>query len=317
VSPPASGRTAGRPVALPDILDFLDRVAGWDTAAWSRQKERFESTFGILPMTPPNQPGPVVLQATIGDSGENPVGFGGSASCPLYVRDSDEFHRHLESVKHLWHRRMPQARGIYLAGSELIHQPMPKVLEVLDEVQKNLAELTIDSPARLIDPPPTLFKSDLQMLTFSPGHQVPTVEMLTEYRHRGLVHITIAIESVLQSIRAKYGRNWPEEQLASFINNCNESGLKYSLVLLVGGEGGSDMQTGDDALAFFDRLPVESGTLVYLLDAAETATPAWKQAMNIADSNSAALFALRDQLATHLKERKIRVLHYTLEKEWQ
>ncbi|MFM7129082.1 MAG: hypothetical protein ACKO0V_06970, partial [bacterium] len=120
-----------------------------------------------------------------------------------------------------------------------------------------------------------------------------------------------------QSIRAKYGRNWPEEQLASFINNCNESGLKYSLVLLVGGGGSSDMQTGDDALAFFDRLPVESGTLVYLLDAAETATPAWKQAMNIADSNSAALFALRDQLATHLKERKIRVLLYTLEKEWQ
>ena len=317
VSPPSTGRTAGRAVDLPEILDFLERIATWESSAWSRQKERFESTFGILPMTPPSLPGPLVLQPLIGDSDETPVGFGGSATCPIYLRDRSEFHRHLENVKHLWHRRLTQARGIYLAGSEVIHQPMPQVLEILEEVEKNLAELTIDLPGRVIDPPPTPQKTEIHMLTYSIGSSLPTVEMLAEYRQRGLAQLTIGIESASLAVREQYGRKWNETDLVNFIKNCNEAGLKYSMVLLVGAGGSAHPENFDQTRNFIDSLPLETGTIIYLLDAAETATSNWQNKMQIGESNATELYTLRDRLAAHLKEREIRVTHYTLEKEWQ
>jgi hypothetical protein len=317
ISPPSSGRTAGRSANLPEILDFLERIAGWDTAAWSRQKERYESTFGILPMTPPNLTAPMVLQPILGDDGQNPVGFAGSATSEFYLRDQTEFHRHLQNVKNLWHRRLPQARGIYLAGSDLIHQPMSYVLDILNEVQQNVAELTIDLPGRLIDPAPTPQRSDIQMLTYHFRPNAISVEMLREYAQRGLSHMTVAIESASQEVRSLYGRSGTDAELADFLTILNEAKIKTSIVLTVGAGGTSRPDDIETTISFIRNLPIASGTIIYLMDAAETASPAWKNQHSISDSNSQILYTLCDKLNQELKERKIRATHYTLEKDWQ
>lgn len=316
VAPPTTGRTAAKPVGNGELLDFLERVAERDSAAWSRQKQQFMGTFGPLPMSPPSSPGLVVIQATMGEFREPPIGFGGARTTSIHVRTSDEFQRHLHQVISLWGRRMPQARGIYLAGSDLIHQPMPVVLEYLEEVAKALTETTIDIQGRLIDPPRIPQKSDVYLMTHRLDGPAPTPEMLGEYRARGVSHLTLGIESLDEAVRAIYGRCWSNQDLAEWVENAKLAGLPLSLVLIVGAGGLQYPESTEKTLGGLADLPLAEGTVIYLVDASETAGQL-NFGLDIADTNASLLHNLRESLAIALKPRKVKVAHYTLEKDWQ
>lgn len=317
INPPSQGRTAGRAVEVTEVLDFLERIAAWDTASWTRQKERFLSTFGPLPMAPPGAPGAMTLQSTLGDSGTKPIGFGGSDSTELYVRSPDEFQKHLMLVLSLWGRRMPQARGIFLAGSNVIHQPMSTVIDVLDQIQEALGDPTIDIAGRVIDPPRTLQKNEIYLTTYQLDQTRPTVEMLQEYAKRGLVHLTIGVESALPEVREIYERTWQNEDLANWLQVASEGDIKVSLVWLVGSGGAALPENIAGTINLIESLPLPEGTIIYFMDAAETASASWKQANAISESNAAIVYELRNQLQPLLRPRKVKVAHYTLDKEWQ
>jgi len=317
VPPPSEGRKAGAPVRVEELLDFLERIADWDAAAWLRQKERFEGTFGLLPMNPPVCPGPVVFQATLGDSSPDAIGFGGAASTPLYVRDDQEFQKHVQEVVHLWGRRLPQARGLYLAGSDLLSQPMPAVLAYLERIAHVLADSTVDIAGRLIDPPRTPQKHDIHLMTHRLNAPVPTVEMLTEYSRRGLAMITLGVESVNQEIRSLYERTWTNADLSEWLTRAAEAQVPVNLVLLVGAGGSRQCETATEVADALDQIPLAAGTVIYLLDAADTAEELFKARVGISPNNAAALNEMKEALLARLKPKQVKVAHYTLDKEWQ
>jgi hypothetical protein len=88
------------------------------------------------------------------------------------------------------------------------------------------------------------------------------------------------------------------------------------MVLLIGAGGIDQPEDQAETISVLDELPWSEGTVIYLLDAAETVdgTP---NEPSIAESNAAALHSMRAELATALKPRKVKVAHYTLEKDWQ
>jgi radical SAM superfamily enzyme YgiQ (UPF0313 family) len=155
------------------------------------------------------------------------------------------------------------------------------------------------------------------MLTYHFGPNAISVEMLREYAQRGLSHMTVAIESASQEVRSLYGRSGSDAELADFLTILNEAKIKTSIVLTVGAGGTSRPDDIETTISFIRNLPIASGTIIYLMDAAETASPAWKNQHSISDSNSQILYTLCDKLNQELKERKIRATHYTLEKDWQ
>jgi hypothetical protein len=316
VAPPSEGRTAGKAVDTADLLDFLERIADRDSSAWSGQKQQFMGTFGPLPMSPPGSPGLMVIQATMGDVSEPAIGFGGARTTPIHVRTDEEFKKHLQQVVSLWGRRLPQARGIYLAGSDLLHQPMPVVLNYLDQISEAISGSSIDILARVIDPVQRPQKSDISLMTHRLDGPAPTVEMLEEYRKRGVSHLTIGVESLNQTVRRTYGRSWTNQDLVQWIQNAKEASLPLSMVLLIGAGGIDQPEDQAETISVLDELPWSEGTVIYLLDAAETVdgTP---NEPSIAESNAAALHSMRAELATALKPRKVKVAHYTLEKDWQ
>jgi hypothetical protein len=316
VAPPSEGRTAGKAVDTADLLDFLERIADRDSSAWSGQKQQFMGTFGPLPMSPPGSPGLMVIQATMGDVSEPAIGFGGARTTPIHVRTDEEFKKHLQQVVSLWGRRLPQARGIYLAGSDLLHQPMPVVLNYLDQISEAISGSSIDILARVIDPVQRPQKSDISLMTHRLDGPAPTVEMLEEYRKRGVTHLTIGVESLNQPVRRTYGRSWTNQDLVQWIQNAKEASLPLSMVLLIGAGGIDQPEDQAETISVLDELPWSEGTVIYLLDAAETVdgTP---NEPSIAESNAAALHSMRAELATALKPRKVKVAHYTLEKDWQ
>ena len=62
IDPPAPAS----PIAVPTLLERLERVAGWDATAWFAHRERYAATYGPLPFLPPDLPNPIVLQKTLG-----------------------------------------------------------------------------------------------------------------------------------------------------------------------------------------------------------------------------------------------------------
>ena len=317
VAPPSEGRTAGKAVDTADLLDFLERIADRNSSAWSGQKQQFMGTFGPLPMSPPGSPGLMVIQATMGDVSEPPIGFGGAKTTSIHVRTDEEFQKHLQQVISLWGRRLPQARGIYLAGSDLLHQPMPAVLDYLDQISEAFSDSTIDIQTRVIDPPLTPQKTDIMLMTHRLDGPPPTVEMLFEYRKRGVTHLTIGVESLNETVRRTYGRSWTNQDLAQWIQNTKEAGLRVSMVLLVGAGGANQTEDQAETVSTMSDLPWSEGTVIYLLDAAETVEQQALQNRGIAENNAAALHLMRAELATALKSMKVKVAHYTLEKDWQ
>lgn len=317
IDPPDSGRSAGSPPQLTEMLDFFDRIVAWDTATWTRQKENFMATYGPQPMSPPVCPGPVIFQATLGDSGDRGIGFGGGRTTPLYVRNAEEYERHVSRVITLWGRRIAQARGIHLAGSDFINQPMPEVLEVLETTTRMLSEAACCSEAQVIDPPRSPRKSDIHVMTHHLEHEPPTPEMFREYRARGLSHLTIGIESFRQEVLEAYGRGWRTDDLNRWLASAYEADVPVSVVLLVGSGGSSLPEDVDDTANRISEISWRSGTIVYLLDAAETAQGAIRCQVGMPTENAVDIRKLQGLTRDFAKTRGIKVIPYTIEKEWQ
>lgn len=316
VPPPASGPKAGTAVEVAELLDFLERIAAWNTAAWANQKEKFQATYGLLPINPPLCPGPVVFQATLGDSSPAAIGFGGAATTPLYVRDSNEFGRHAREVIQLWGRRLPQTRGLYLAGSDVLAQPMSDVLGFFEQIREAMAGAKSNASNCLTNPPLSPQKQDVHVVTHRLDAPAPTVEMLTEYKHRGLAHLTLGVESLFPEIRAFYERTWTNADLAEWLTRAAEAAIPVSLALLVGAGGAKFAETTEQNVQAVEALPLVENTVIYLLDAAETADELTTARLEISD-NPGRLYELKEQLLAVLKTRKVKVAHYTLNKEWQ
>jgi hypothetical protein len=193
---------------------------------------------------------------------------------------------------------------------------MPVVLNYLDQISEAFSDSTIDIQTRVIDPVQRPQKSDISLMTHRLDGPPPTVEMLEEYRKRGVTHLTIGVESLNQTVRKTYGRSWTNQDLVQWIQNAKEAGLPVSMVLLVGAGGANQTEDQAETVLTMDELPWSEGTVIYLLDAAETVdgTP---NEPGVAESNAAALHSMRAELATALKPRKVKVAHYTLEKDWQ
>ncbi len=317
IDPPREGRAAGEPLPHEELLDFFERVAAWDTARWTRQKENFMATYGPWPMSPPVCPGPIVLQATLGDAGEKGIGFGGSRTTPLYVRSPDEFERHVGRVADLWGRRLAQARGIHLAGSDMVVQPMPVVIDALESTARMLEGLALESHVRTIDPKRSLRKSDIHFMTHRLECTPPTPEMFREYRQRGLAHLTLGVESIRLEVLEAYGRSWKVSDLESWLTSAAEAEVPVSIVWLVGAGGSAFEENVEETAKAISEIAWKPGTVIYMLDAAETAEGAIRGAMGIRDDNAALIRKLQGLLAQPAKAAGIRAIPYTIDKEWQ
>lgn len=317
IDPPREGRTAGSPPETNELLDFFDRVASWDASAWIRQKENYMATYGPQPMSPPICPGPVVLQATLGDSGEKGVGFGGSRTTPLYVRNAEEFERHIGRVVSLWGRRLAQARGIHLAGSDMIDRPMPEVIDTLETTVRMMSDVTHDVVSQVIDPPRSLRKSDIHIMTHHLEAEPPTPEMFLEYRQRGLVHLTLGVESWRTEVLQAYGRAWRIDQLQRWLDNAAEADLPVSAVWLVGSGGTAWPEDIEETAKRIEEIVWRPGTVIYLLDAAETADGAIRGQLGIREDNAAEVRKLHQLTSEPAKSRGVKIISYTIDKEWQ
>lgn len=136
---------------------------------------------------------------------------------------------------------------------------------------------------------------------------------------RGLVRMSLGVESGSPAVRGVYGKSWADEELRGCVADLKAAGLAISLMALIGA-GGLDRAEVHvrDSASLIASLDLRSGDHVFLLDEDEIQDlqasiqgliplerSAWAEQQK----------RLKEALAP-LRSRGVKVLPYTLEKQW-
>jgi hypothetical protein len=298
------------PLGKNELCEILERISRWDTAAWFAHRERYTGTYGPLPFLPPECQNAVVLQATLGHPGG--VTFGLSSAAEPYVRSPEEFAAHAREVSALWGERLRQSRLLFLAGADVLHRPALEVEAYLHVIGQTFP---IGPPA---DEAGIRFLGVHTFLDDFAGLPCRRDDW-RRYAGQGLIRISLGVESGDPGVRSLYGKHWEDDDLRTVVANVKEAGLGITVLTLVGAGG---VERADEqrerTTALIESLDLGRGDFVFLLDEDEVRAPGetppgltpfersdWAEEQR----------RLRERMLS-LKDRGIKVLPYTLEKQW-
>jgi hypothetical protein len=300
-----------RPLGNDELHDVLERISRWDAAAWFAHRERYTGTYGPLPFLPPECQNAMVLQATLGHADGRT--FGLSTPAEPYVRNEEEFAQHVRDVAALWGRRLLQSRVIFLAGDDVLHRPV-------EQVECYLAAIGQALPIRrTAEEGEVRFEGVHAFLDDFAGHtyQVEDWRRLAEH---GLTRVALGVESGDPRTRDVYGKRWDDDELRSTVAHLKSTGRTVSILTLVGAGG---VERADAHIQRTDRLiwslDLRRGDFVFLLDENEVRAPGMRPGgLTLLGGSewSEQQRRLSEALVASLKGRGVKVLPYTLEKQW-
>ena len=212
--PPASSKA--EPLPPQELRDFLDRVIHWDAAAWFAHRERYQETYGPLPALPPDCPSALVLEATRAG----------------VARSSAEFESHARKVSALLGRRIQQCKSVFLAGADVLRQPVDQVtsyLEIASRLFAVEAEMRPGRSSRALDGVSAVLDD------FSPP--VPDPKGLRRLSALGLKRVSLGIESGDVEIRRTHGKSWADDDLRATVAALASAGIGIGLIVAVGAGG--------------------------------------------------------------------------------
>ena len=328
----ASSLVAPKAIPLPpeELRDFLDRIARWDAAAWLAHRKQYLATYAHpMPFLPPECASAVVLQATLGNHGR--FGSGLARSTEPDRRTPDEFRQHARDVAALWGRRLLQSRTLFLGGSDVLHLPTGELISCV----KALANVfPIESPSPRLrgagrdvghsdhgrtpspsDVSPSFEGIHVFLDDFVPGHPDPSA--WKEIASLGVKRVSLGIASGDPDVRSLYQERWSNQALCDTFADLKSAGLaQVCSRSSAPAVPNTPVRHIKQTAALITSLDLAPGDFVFLLDENELrapdSLPALKPLQGEAWQHEQT--ALKDALAI-LKDRKIKVLPYTMEKQ--
>jgi len=299
------------------LRNFLARIAGWDTAAWDAHHRRYQTTYGPLPFLPPDCQNAVVLQATHGSAGG--LSFGNGPASEHVIRSPGEFHRHVLDVARLVGRRLLQTRIAFLASGDVLRRSADDVMSYLEIVGRafKIAPRVQGQTDSALEDPPQIEGIYAFLDSFSARRPGPGA--FQAFRQRHLEHVTLGVESGAVRVRELYHKSWCEDDLRAVVSDIKSAGIGLSVLTLVGAGGQEHAESHvQQSVRLFSALGLTRGNTLFLLDERELADPARARGDGNALTGEA-WTRQRDrfkQALSPLRERGVKVLPYSLEKQW-
>ena len=314
--PPAE---KAQPLGNDELRDILERISAWDAAAWLAHRQRYHESYGPLPFLPPECQNAVVLQATLGHAAGRSFGLGSASEHS--VRIPTEFERHAREVAALWGRRLLQSRVIFLAGSDVLHQSPDDIAADLEAIGRHFPIEPDGGLAKgrpeVDETAPRLDGVHIFLDDFS--RPLPDRAAWREFAARGLIRISLGVESGNPDVRTTYHKSWTNDELRSVVADLKAAGLGASLLTLVGAGGIERAEPHvAETVRLVESLPLTRGDFVFVLDENEIRDPS-NQVEGVTFLHGSAWSEQQTKLKNALaplKSRGIKVLPYTLEKQW-
>jgi hypothetical protein len=314
--PPAG---SSQPLETNRLRVLLERIVAWDPEAWRAHRIRYDAAYGPIAFLPPECQGAVVLQATLGNLGGRSFGMGPVAEPK--IRSIPEFEDHIRAVTALLGRRLRQSRAIFLCGSGLWRLSQSDVhayLEAVGRAFRIQKRQQGEPPTPAADRAPIVFDG-IHVFLDDFRNPRPDRTGWCSFAERGIVRASLGVESGDRHVRAQFRSEWEDDELRAVVTDLKAAGIGISVLVLVGAGGA---QRADDHLGrtagLIASLALGAGDFVFLLDENEVrdpeARPEGVSLLGRADWIEAQR-KLKGALSS-LNRRGIKVLPYTMEKQW-
>jgi hypothetical protein len=311
------------PLSRPELAEMLARIARWDAAAWSRHSVRYHATYGSLPFLPPDAQQALVTQATLGH--RDGRAFGGAEALDHTARTPVEFSAHLEDVRSLLGRRFDQCRVAFLAGSDALLQSPETVAADLTAIG-HVFPLRLGPPLRDSEAEvegPHQLQGVISFLDVFPT-EGPGIADWRTFERLGLSRIALGIESGDAEVRALYGKGWSEDDLRLAVTRRKQAGIAASVLVLTGAGGVESAERHvDGTVRLLSSLELDRHDFIFLLDDEEIAGEHGRRLLQgqgrtplSAEQGEEQRGRLKQALSESLASRRVKVLLYSLDKQW-
>lgn len=301
---------SARPLGNDELLEFLARIGRWDSGTWNLQASRYRTLYD-LPFVPPECQGAVVVQATVEPGSDRSFGVARPEE-QTWTRNPEGFERHVREVAEIWGQRLLQARLVYLADRGVLRRPAVQVNQFLETIGRVFPIGAGSKPDQPRLDGVHLFLDDFQGVSIDPDEWRGFIT-------RGAIRLTLGVESGAPEVRSLYQKAWSVEELRSTVAAAKAAGLGISVLALVGAGGAryAEAHAGSTA-RLLASLDLARGDFVFLLDENELGErredeSALEPLRGAAWSDQQG--RLRKALEP-LRARGIKVLPYTIEKQW-
>ena len=311
------------PMERPELIDLLDLVSRNDAAAWFRYRESFLKIYGARPnwFLPPSCPQPIVLQVSKPETGARNWLWGSDQES---VAKSDlELEQHCQAISKFLGKRAAQARGLVLADGEALRRDAATTLRWLETATRVFPLEAAGANRKLSDRPVDLaFLDGVYSCLNSPGGKLPDAAGWKSLHEAHLRRVEVGVVSGDSAIRQLHGLSWSDQDLTQLVTDLKSAGIGVGLVVPIGAGGVEHAAAHLASTArLLSALPLSAGDLVYLVDIEDLEPEGLESAMAshglVAQSQAerdAQKQSLREALAP-LKERKVKVVPYTVEKQ--
>ncbi len=205
----------------------------------------------------------------------------------------------------------------------MLHQPVEKIAALLDAIGRTFPiEPRMRGGAVWIEPEIEEKPRFDGVHAFLDNFALPRPDRdgWRELAERGLMRISLGVESGDPEVRSIYHKNWPDDELRATVAESKAAGLGVSVLTLVGAGGVERAEPHvERTVQLIESLELGAGDFVFLLDEKEIREP-----NSVTDGMTATSRArlgpsnrarLKEALAP-LKKRGVKVLPYTMEKQW-
>jgi hypothetical protein len=214
-----------------------------------------------------------------------------------------------------------QSRILFLAGSAVLHRPVNEVTALLTAIGQTFP----------IEPRPrggATGRADHDDQPHFDGihahlddfdFSLPDREGWRQLASHGLVRLSLGVKSGDSDVRGRYQKAWSDDSLRATVAAIKSAGLGVSVLILVGA-GGVELARPhlEQTVSLVQSLALSAGDFVFLLDEKEVNEPqcitqGLTRLEGIAWSDEQA--KLKQGLAL-MKRKGVKVLPYTVEKQW-
>jgi hypothetical protein len=210
------------PSPLPERISLaLEDASRWTLERYRDERARYDALYRPISILPPDQSLSLVLQATLG------CAWGRCRFCSLYagethrVRTTDELREHTRQARALWGRALETRRGVFLGQAAAFDVDPDRLTALLDVVRDEVGDAQRW--------PISMFGD-----FFSPK---PAADALARLRNRGVVRVTLGLESGSERVLARLGKPVAPRTAIETALRIADADIRRGVTVLIGAGG--------------------------------------------------------------------------------